>query len=261
MKLRNFGSIFAIAAMALALVVTAPAAASQNGGSEHLSLTGYFSPGSVPSGGALAPSIDQIPPHSPLNKGLRHTSAAGTPDIPGNSIAGGTGTAVAWNGISDFDQRHAGNGAYANTQFSLEPPDQGLCGGNGKVVETVNNAVSVYDTSGHALTAVIALSQFFGLNPEVVRPAGPFGPFISDPKCYYDVAKNRFFLTELELEVDSATGAFAGPSDQLIAVTTGGDPTGTWAIYTFSTTDTARARAPSLCAHPLHTALPHPSST
>ncbi len=251
MKLRNFGSIFAIAAMALALVVIAPAAASQNGESQQLSLTGYFSPGSVTSSGEIAPSIDQIPPHSPLNKNLRHTSAAGTPNIPGNSIGGGAGTAAAWNGISHRDQRRAGTGVYTNTQFSLEPPDQGLCVGNGKVVEAVNNAVRVYDTTGNALTAVIPLSQFFGLKPEVVRPAGPFGPFISDPKCYYDVAANRFFLTELELEVNSATGAFAGPSDQLIAVTSGGDPTASWAIYTFSTTDGARAGCPCFGDQPL----------
>jgi hypothetical protein len=237
--------------MALALVVIAPAAASQNGGSQHLSLTGYFSPGSVTSSGELAPSIDQIPPHSPLNKGLRHTSAAGTPDIPGNSIAGVAGTTASWNGISHRDQRIAGTGVYTNTQFSLEPPDQGLCVGNGKVVEAVNNALVVYDTGGAALTAVMPLSQVFGLAPEVVRPAGPFGPFISDPKCYYDVATNRFFLTELELEVNSATGAFAGPSDQLIAVTTGGDPTGAWAIYTFSTTDGARAGCPCFGDQPL----------
>lgn len=251
MKLRNFGSVFAIAAMCLALVVIAPAAASQNGGSQHLSLTGFFSPSSVPTSGEIAPSIDQIPAHSPLNKGLRHTSASGTPDIPGNSIAGGAGTAAAWNGISHRDQRLAGTGAYTNTQFSLEPPDQGLCVGNGKVVEAVNNAFTVYDTTGNSLTAIIPLSQVFGLAPEIVRPAGPFGPFISDPKCYYDAATNRFFLTELELEVNSSTGAFAGPSDQLIAVTTTGDPTGTWAIYTFSTTDAARAGCPCFGDQPL----------
>jgi hypothetical protein len=251
MKLRNFGSVFAIAAMALALVVIAPAAASQNGGAQHLSLTGYFSPGSVTSSGELAPSIDQIPPHSPLNKGLRHTSSAGTPDIPGNSIAGGAGTAAAWNAISHRDQRLAGTGVYANTQFSLEPPDQGLCVGNGKVVEAVNNAVQVYDTSGNALTSVVALSQFFGLPPEVVRTTLTFGPFISDPKCYYDVATNRFFLTELELEVNSSTGAFAGPSAQLIAVTTTGDPTGTWAMYKFSTTDGGRLGCPCFGDQPL----------
>jgi hypothetical protein len=251
MKLRNLGPVFAIAALAVALVVIAPASASQNGGSQHLQLTGFFSPSSVTSSGEIAPSTDQIPAHSPLNKTLRHTSAAGTPDIPGNSIAGGAGTTASWNGISHRDQRIAGTGAYTNTQFSLEPPDQGLCVGNGKVVEAVNNALRVYDTSGNALSGVIPLSQFFGLKPEVVRPAGPFGPFISDPKCYYDVAANRFFLTELELEVDSATGAFAGPSDELIAVTSGGDPTGAWAIYTFSTTDAARAGCPCFGDQPL----------
>jgi len=251
MKLRNFGSVFAIAAMALALVVIAPAAASQNDGSQNLTLTGYFSPSSVSSSGELAPTIDQTPTHSPLNKGLRHTSASGTPDIPGNSIASGAGTAAAWNAISHRDQRLAGTGVYKNTQFSLEPPDQGLCVGNGKVVEAVNNALRVYDTSGNALTAVMPLSQVFGLAPEVVRPAGPFGPFVSDPKCYFDVATNRFFLTELELEVNSANGNFAGPSDQLIAVSTSGDPTGTWAIYTFSTTDAGRAGCPCFGDQPL----------
>jgi hypothetical protein len=251
MKLRNVGSVFAIAAIALALVVIAPAAASQDGGSQQLTLTGYFSPSSVTSSGELAPSTDQIPTHSPLNKGLRHTSAAGTPDIPGNSIVGGAGTAAAWNGISHRDQRLAGTGAYTNTQFSLEPPDQGLCVGNGKVVETVNNALRVYDTSGNALTAVMPLSQVFGLPPEIVRTTLTFGPFISDPKCYFDVATNRFFLTELELEVNSSTGNFTGPSDQLIAVSTTGDPTATWAIYKFSTTDAGRAGCPCFGDQPL----------
>ena len=251
MKLRNLGPVMAIAALVVALIVTVPAAASQNGRSQHLSLTGYFSPSSVTSSGGIAPSTDQIPAHSPLNKTLRHTSSAGTPDIHGNGIAGGAGTLAAWNGISHRDQRLAGTGVYTNTQFSLEPPDQGLCVGNGKVVEAVNNALRVYDTAGSPLTAVMPLSQVFGLKPEVVRPAGPFGPFVSDPKCYYDPDTNRFFLTELELEVDPATGNFAGPSDQLIAVTTGGDPTGTWAIYTFSTTDASRAGCPCFGDQPL----------
>jgi hypothetical protein len=124
-----------------------------------------------------------------------------------------------------------------NTQFSLEPPDQGLCVGSGFVTEVVNNALRVFDTSGNALTQPIALSQFFGLAPEVVRPSGPFGPFISDPRCYFDVATTRWFLTELALGVDSSSGKFDGTSFQIIAVSTSGDPTATWNIYTFDTTD------------------------
>ena len=238
-------------ALAPSLAVSIPAAsASQHGSAQHLTLTGFFTPRNVTSSGELAPSIDQVPPHSPLNKSLRHVPSAGVAKIAGNNISDSANTAAAWNGISHYDQRIAGAGVYTDTQFSLEPPDQGLCVGNGMVVEAVNNAYRVYDTSGNPLTAVIPLSQFYGLAPEVVRPAGPYGPFISDPKCYYDPDTNRFFLTELELEVNSTTGAFAGPSDQLIAVTSGGDPTGTWADYSFSTTDT-RAGCPCFGDQPL----------
>jgi hypothetical protein len=239
-------------ALAPSIAVSVPAAsAGQKGSAQHLTLKGFFTPGSVTTSGEIAPSIEQVPAHSPHNRALEHVPAAGVSKIAGNNISGSANTVAAWNGISHLDQRTAGTGAYTNTQFSLEPPDQGLCVGNGNVVETVNNAYQVYGTNGTAKTSVIALSQFFGLAPEVVRPAGPFGPFISDPKCYYDPDTNTFFLTELELEVNPATGAFAGPSDQLIAVSSPGDPvTLPWAIYSFSTTDT-RAGCPCFGDQPL----------
>src|SRR5262249_48720164 len=47
-----------------------------------------------------------------------------------------------FNALDHFDQRNAGTGAFVNTQFSLEPPDQGLCVGNGFVVETINTALA-----------------------------------------------------------------------------------------------------------------------
>jgi hypothetical protein len=240
-------------ALAPSIAVSIPAAsAGQNGSTQHLTLKGFFTPGNVTTSGEIAPSIDQVPGHSPHNKAIEHVPAAGVAKIAGNNISGTANTVVAWNGISHFDQRTAGTGDYVNTQFSLEPPDQGLCVGNGNVVEAVNNAYRVYDTAGHPKTPVIALSQFFGLPPEVHRPAGPFGPFISDPKCYYDPDTNTFFLTELELEVNPTyPGAFAGPSDQLIAVSSPGDPiTLPWAIYSFSTTD-SRPGCPCFGDQPL----------
>jgi hypothetical protein len=61
-----------------------------------------------------------------------------------------------FDGLNHFQQRF-GSTAGAN-QFSLEPPDQGLCvGSNGKgntvVLEVLNDVLSVYDTSGTALLA------------------------------------------------------------------------------------------------------------
>jgi hypothetical protein len=248
--MRRFLAAVGAASVAFAFVgiqagVIVGAAGKSQTATSHLTLRGYFSPSGVSSTGELAPSLDQqTPPHQPMSKTIRHTSASGTPDIPGNAITT-TSAATGWNGISHLDQRVAGSGAYANTQFSLEPPDQGLCAGNGNVVEAVNNAYRVYGASGVAKTATIPLSQFYLLAPEVVRNAdgtvGPFGPFVSDPKCYFDPAANRWFLTELELGVNPATGNFTGTSAELIGVSKTGDPTGTWTIYSFDTTDAARA--------------------
>jgi len=67
-----------------------------------------------------------------------------------------------FDGLTHADQRTAGTGVYTNTQYSLEPPDQGLCVGGGFVVEAINNAISVYDTSGNLLSGPEAFSQFWG---------------------------------------------------------------------------------------------------
>jgi hypothetical protein len=139
--------------------------------------------------------------------------------------------------LDHFDQRFAGTGAFTNTQFSLEPPDQGLCVGNGFVVETINTALAVYRTDGTLVAGPTALNQFFGLAPEVIRSTPPvFGDFTSDPRCYFDVQTNRFFILLLQLDVDPPTGNFSGPTHQLLAVSKTGDPTDGFNRFVLETT-------------------------
>jgi hypothetical protein len=141
-------------------------------------------------------------------------------------------------GLTHFDQRFAGTGVYQNTQFSLEPPDQALCAGNGFVVEAINNALAVYTDDGTRVAGPEALSQFYKLRPEIIRATpAVFGQFISDPKCYYDAATRRWFVTELEIDTDPATGADANHSSVLIAVSKTSDPTGSYFLYSFDTSD------------------------
>lgn len=141
-----------------------------------------------------------------------------------------------FNGVSHADQRLAGTGVYANTQFSLEPPDQGLCAGNGFVIDAVNNAMAIYDNNGNLLSGPTAMSQFFGFAPEIDRTTGVTGPFISDPKCYYDWQTNRWFLSELEQDNGTNAGA-TGRNYNVLAVSQTADPTGGWAIFTYDVTD------------------------
>ncbi len=161
--------------------------------------------------------------------------------LPVVDATGGTG----FDGLNHFDQRNAGTGDYVNTQFSLEPPDQALCVGGGFIVESVNTALRVRSTGGANLTAPIAINQFFGLSPEVVRPNGPFGEFTSDPKCYFDQTTARFYLSVLEIDVDPATGDFGDHSATLLAVSKTSDPTGDWFRYAIDTTDDGTNGTPS----------------
>lgn len=201
----------------------------------------------VPAAGAAAPDgLDRLVPSHPEVDIHAYLSGGPTPDhtLP-TSIgeAPSAGLSLLNPGFSGFDgldhtdQRLAGTGVYANTQFSLEPPDQGLCVGNGFVVETVNTAFAIYDQKGTLLAGPVPANQFFGLAPEVDRKAGVFGDFTSDPKCIYDWTANRFYITLLQLDVDPATGGFTGPSHTLIAVSRTGNPTGAWDAYALDTTN------------------------
>jgi hypothetical protein len=76
-------------------------------------------------------------------KAAKSKSTLLPPSPAGTPVVSSPGGATGFNGLSHADQRLAGTGIYVNTQFSLEPPDQGLCVGKGFVVEPINLAFAV----------------------------------------------------------------------------------------------------------------------
>ncbi|MHB8958104.1 MAG: hypothetical protein ACYDAN_00560 [Candidatus Limnocylindrales bacterium] len=249
----------AVAFMAFAIIGSgiAPAAVSAAGPSgqgtvlavHDLGTTKLAPSSGTGSSGGTSDAV-QPDPGKDLPKDTRPNTGGGSgvptvaPDPRPNRVASGNDGARGFNGLSHADQRLAGTGVYVDSQFSLEPPDQGLCVGNGYVVEAVNNAMAVYDRRGSMLSGPTALSQFFGLSPEVDRTTGVIGEFISDPKCIYDAPTNRFFLTELMMDNGTNPGA-TGRTFTLIAVSTSGNPLGTWRLYRFDTTDDGLNGTPS----------------
>jgi hypothetical protein len=139
-----------------------------------------------------------------------------------------------FNGISHIDSRTANNG----NQFSVEPPDQGLCVGNGYVMEAVNDAVRVFDTEGNPLTGVEDINSFFGFPAAIDRTVAPpvFGPSLSDPKCYFDQPTRRWFVSELMIDNGTNPGA-TGRSFNLLAVSQTDHPTGAFTIFMYDVTD------------------------
>jgi hypothetical protein len=166
------------------------------------------------------------------------------PSPGGTSVSGSAGGATGFAGLTHRDSRLAGTGVYTNTQFSLEPPDQGLCVGSGVVLETINDVMAVYSAKGTALTAPTALNQFYKRAPAFDRVNGVFGDFLSDPKCYYDPVGGRFVQTILMVD---APGNFDGSSRThvLVAVSKTGDPTGAWNIFSIDTSNDGNNGTPN----------------
>ena len=154
-------------------------------------------------------------------------------------------------GLNHYQQRFARGG----NQFSVEPPDQGLCVGNGYVVEAVNDVLNIFNTSGQSVlpdnTATnivtgfprnvnhaVDLNSFYGYAPAINRANGNVrGPFVTDPSCLYDAATQRFFVVVLTLEVVPASGAFTTVNHLDIAVSQTSNPTGSWNIYRIDVTN------------------------
>jgi hypothetical protein len=153
-------------------------------------------------------------------------------------------------GLNFYQQRYARGG----NQFSVEPPDQGMCAGNGYVLEVVNDVLNIFNTSGQSVlpdntaTNIVAgfprnvnhavdLNSFYGYAPAINRATGIRGPFVTDPSCLYDTATQRWFVVVLTLEVVPTTGAFTTVNHLDLAVSQTSNPTGSWNIYRIDVTN------------------------
>jgi hypothetical protein len=234
---RRLGAALAVASLAAAVLASSAFAGGdriivQKGGTA--SFAGKpGSIGTVPSG----PSREWRGPKRTGKSPLQANQLSDGPDLQGGSGSPATGKPRAksnpqllldWEGLNHRDSRLADGG----NQFSSEPPDQGICAGNGYVLETVNSAVRVYSAStGAPATPTLSLNEFYGFPSEFVRPAGPFGPFTFDISCHYDADTNRWFHLAVDLEQDPETSFFTGKNYLDLAVSNSGDPTGSWTVY------------------------------
>jgi hypothetical protein len=159
-----------------------------------------------------------------IPRGRSTAAPAAPPRASGQALATAPPSLLAnFNGVSSEDS------AVTNFGAEFEPPDQGLCVGNGYVVEMVNSAYTVYRPNGSVVTGP------FNVN-------GPFDEglieFTSDPRCMYDAATNTWYAVILFIN-----GSF-NVSRIDLAVNTSGDPTKLWTTYQIDTTDTGGSTGP-----------------
>jgi hypothetical protein len=164
---------------------------------------------------------------------------------------------LGFDGLNFRQQRLANLGR----QFSVEPPDQGLCAGNGFVLESTNDVLNIFDASGNQLLGVTDLNSFYNYAPAIIRGApNRFGPSITDPSCIFDAASQRWFhlvLTLDRINVDanglSTSQSLSGRNHLDLAVSNTSNPLGSWTIYTIPVQDDGTEGTPNHNCNPAGT--------
>ncbi len=159
---------------------------------------------------------------------------------PSSSIFG-------FSGLTHYDQRNANGG----NQLTLEPPNVGIASADGYVLLGVNNAVQVYTTAGTPLLpAVVSTNQLFGVSPAINRSNNNArGVFPTDMRIFYDVNIDRFFVLQ-RVQANDVNGNTLPMSEYLLAVSQTNDPTQTYNIYSYDTTNYASFQCPCVNDYP-----------
>jgi hypothetical protein len=260
MKLYKLFSVLSVLTMLVSLTGVLPVAA-QSGTATQVSLSGTGSPSlgeSDTSGGSgtqLEFPAQEDEQGMDAYNGIIDRSLS---DGPGNGVSVNSGKKAKSNpifntgfeGLNHYQQRYTNHG----NQFSIEPPDQALCVGNGYVVEAVNDVLNIFNASGQSVlpdnTAAnvinlfprdvnhaVDLNSFYSYPAAINRTTGAYGPELTDPTCIYDAATQRFFLVVLTLDRVGTTSALNHVNHLDLAVSQSSDPTGAWNIYKIDVTN------------------------
>jgi hypothetical protein len=218
--------------------------------------SGSFASGSgaVSGSGGLPSSIssDEVNPESGddaefprSGNGAIRVPADHVPQPAPNAVSGdNSSVAGSFAGLDHFDTRFGSSDG--NNAFSLEPPDQGLCVGNGFTIEAVNDVMTVFNASGARVAPATSMNTFFGLPVAIDRVHGnKRGPALSDPKCMYDADNGHFFVTMLVEPAGPDAAHLTERGQNLIAVSKTNDPTGSWNVYSIDATDDGQNGTPS----------------
>ncbi len=163
--------------------------------------------------------------------GVQIPTVSCVPLGPGcDTISSDAGGAVGVKGLNAVD-----SATHTNNPFKdVEPPDQGLCAGNGYAVETNNiGEIQIFNRNLSTKSPPISLDTVMGLTPRGWSSGG-------DPMCQYDSSNGgHWFFTEIvSASPEKAGGAFVGCFAAVanscfegIAVTDGASPYGPYHVY------------------------------
>src|SRR5450759_1236260 len=79
-----------------------------------------------------------------------------------------------------------------------QPPDMALATSPQFVLQGVNTSYAIYDTTGHTVVGPINDTTWYGV-PPLPGNCDPLGPFLSDPRAFYDPNTGLFWTATLQV--------------------------------------------------------------
>lgn len=184
---------------------------------------------------------------SPTMYAQRKAAAAQNKNAPIDTFAISTAISAVYTPTTTVKFKGMSDSSSICPPSGCEPPDQALAASPSWVFQGVNNSFAIYSTSGARQTGWPKTAQnFFGVpNPGSCSPGGPF---LSDPRAYYDPKDGRFWVAMLEVE--GAFGLNTCPEQTLywIAVSQTSNPNGAWYVYSFNMAINAQGACPTCVA-------------
>jgi hypothetical protein len=208
-----------------------PASASRG----QLQAVGTVTPANLAVNAAATHQLASMPLRRPSRGNASHATSMLAPQAAATKVSGAGTVLHNFNGVDAIQSQSA-----QSNGVDVEPPDEGLGAGNGYVFNLVNLAGIIYRYNGTIVAGPFSLSTFFN------EPPAFSTVLISDPRVYYDPSTNRWFATELEFNLKT------GKESHLdIAVSTSGNPAGSYRLYRIDTTDPTGYECPCFSDYPI----------
>ena len=116
-----------------------------------------------------------------------------------------------------------------------QPPDMALATSPSFELQGVNTSYAIYDTTGHLVVGPVNDVAWYGV-PALPNNCDPNGPFLSDPRAFYDPNTGLFWTATLQVEAAAFGVGVNCPNTSIYWVANLNIGTGVMHVYAFDMT-------------------------
>src|SRR5579859_395444 len=153
-----------------------------------------------------------------------------------NAPAGKSATADSLSKTSIFGFQGMADSASICPYFGgCQPPDMALATSPSFELQGVNTSYAIYDTTGHLVVGPVNDTTWYSV-PPLPNNCDPNGPFLSDPRAFYDPNTGLFWTATLQVEADAFGVGVNCPNTSIYWVANLNMSTGVMHVYAFDMT-------------------------